>query len=274
MRDFLKIFLVSSLIATASAAQSMVDWFGSDNGAQGLGSSNGGGNSGLDPLAEAIASSAFNYTVESLSQADGSSVTLVPNEGLYGSSWDADTVVSSGGTITYEQSSDCVSSWSGCILSNNAMIRMGAADTAKTPTKDIQCFVGAGPGADPGLRDTYGWAGVSGSHNQIQIFGGLPGMVYDTTFQYGATSVAGAIYVMCWDGTTQSSVTVSQNGAATLGPVDMSGVGARQPQQIHLGGSFSGVDGLSDEIYQAVGWSEDPGLSIVELSQLLLDYWS
>lgn len=241
----------------------------------GMRASTGGGTpSGVDKLAIALSTSVFNYTVESLSQADNSSVTLVSNDGSYGSSWDADTVVSSGGTITYQQASDCTSSWSGCILASDAMIRMGTVDTSKTPTVDIQCFVGAGPDPDTGLRDVYAWSNTAGSHNQLQILGSSPGISYDTNFSYGASSIVGTVWSLCWDGTTQSAVTISQSGAAAIGPTNMSGIASRQPQQIHLGGSFSGVDGKSDEIYQAVGWDEDPGLTIQELSQLLLDYWS
>jgi hypothetical protein len=266
---------LTTVIATAALALLLGAPGISSGDGSGMRSSTGGGTSaGSDLLAAALATSVFNYSSETLSQADGSGVTFVDNGGSYGATWDLDTVTASGGTITYEQAGDCVASSKPCIVSSDAMIQMGSGDASKTPTVDIQCLVFSTPSTYPGARDVFGWGVITGSHNQVAVSSANVDVFYDLGTQSQVTQTNGTLHAVCWDGTDPAALTVSLNGSTPAASTDSSGPGARDPEQIFFGGSSSGVDGKGDHLFQAVGWAEDPGLSIQELSQLLYDYWS
>lgn len=221
-----------------------------------------------------LATAAFDYSAESLSQADGSSVTLVENLGEYEATWDLDTVTASGGTIVYQQAGDCVGSSKPCVEADNAMIQMGSSDASKSPTVDIQCLAFSTPASYPGARDVYGWGTITGSHNQVAAASATVDVFYDLGTQSQVTQTDGTLHVLCWDGTDPATLTVSLNGGTPAASTDSSGSGARDPEQIFFGGSSSGVDARGDHLFQAVGWSEDPGFTLAELSQMLYDYWS
>lgn len=241
----------------------------------GMRASTGGGNSaGSDPLAVAVASAAFNFSAESLSLSDGAAVTEFPNTGSYGATWDADNLVDNGGSITYQQAGDCTDSPKPCVVFDDNTLGMTFVDIFKTPTVDIQCFVYTPPTPYAGARRVYGWSNVAGTHNFVGSVGGDTQLIYDTTIAT-QTLTLGEVQAICWDGTDTSSVTYSVNGGAAAGPDNMDSIGDRPPQFITIGGQgVTGARANGDFIFQVVGWADDPGLTIVELSQLLHDYWS